>query len=207
MPALTAVYLDLQCPFSLRAWRWLVALSPAHAPGPARSPAHAPEPARPGRPAVDVRPYWRSPGESGVQPWDAEEPSWSLDLLMLGEYARDHGGWVHRDYVGVALHAVHAEKLDVSTPEGLGELASRASLDLTAFTAERERWRAEVGLHHREAEDDFGVFETPALVFDDDRAVLVRLVDDVQGTSAARELLDHVADLTRHPLAELRRTA
>lgn len=187
MPALTALYLDLQCPYSLRAWRWLVALPVA--------------------PAVDVRPYWRSAGKSRVQPWDAEEPSWTIDLLALGEFAREQGTRVHHDYVGIALHAVHAERLDVSTPEGLGALASRASLDLTAFTAERERWRAEVGLHHREAEDDFGVFETPTLVFDDGRAVLVRLVDDVQGPSAARELLDHVADLTGHLMPELRRTA
>lgn len=191
MAALTAVYLDLQCPYSLRAWRWLGALPPAHAPGP----------------AVDVRPYWRSAGGSRVQPWDAEEPSWTLDLLALGEFAREQGGRAHQDYVGTALHAVHVEKLDVSTPEGLGALASRASLDLTAFTAERERWRAEVGLHHREAEDDFGVFETPTLIFDDDRAVLVRLDDDVEGPSAARELLDQVADLTGHLVPELRRSA
>ncbi|MDP8977273.1 MAG: hypothetical protein M3N17_01580 [Actinomycetota bacterium] len=178
MPVLTAVYLDLQCPSSLRAWRWLRAL--------------------PGGPP-DVRPYWQSPGGPRVQPWDAEEPSWSLDLLALGECARDQGGRVHREYVDAALHAVHVEKLDVSTPEGLGELAARASLLLGAFAAERERWRAEVGLHHREAEDDFGVFATPALVFDDDRAVQVRLVGDVGEASAAQQLLDDVADLTRNP--------
>lgn len=185
MPVLTAVYLDLQCKASLRVWRWLTAL--------------------PGGTA-DVRPYWQSPGQPRLQPWDAEGLSWSLELLALGECARAQGARVHRNYVGVALHAVHVEKLDVSTPVGLGELASRASLDVSAFTAQRERWRAEVGLHHREAEDDFGVFQTPALVFDDDRAVHVRLADDVR-PSGAQQLLDYVADLIRHPLAELRRTA
>lgn len=199
MPALTAVYLDLHCPYSLRAWRWLVALGSAHGPGPASD--HAPGP------AVDARPYWRGVGGPRVQPWDAEGRSWTLDVLALGELARERGRRAHHDYVGIALRAVHTEKLDVGTPGGLEALASRASLDLTAFTAERERWRAEVGLHHREAEDDFGVFETPTLVFDDDRAVLVRLVDDVRRPSAARALLDDVVDLTGRFIPDLRRTA
>lgn len=184
MPALTAIYVDFQCPFSYRAWRWLSML--------------------PERTRVDVRPYSLD-GQSN--PWDREQPSTGLELLALGELARETSPETHLAFVDAAFVAVHDHETDSSSVEAWLALGSKVGLDLDAFTADAERWRAEVGLWHQEARDELGVFGVPTIVWDHDRALYVKLAEDVADEAAARRLLADLEDLAAQPVNEVKRTA
>jgi predicted DsbA family dithiol-disulfide isomerase len=61
-----------------------------------------------------------------------------------------------------------------------------------------------VDLWHAEAEDELGVKAVPSLVFDDSLALLVRLGSDVEGTGAARRLLDAVTALVALDVRDVR---
>lgn len=187
MRALHAVYLDFQDRHSYRAWRWLSLL--------------------PQRASVEVRPYLLD-AEDGApcSPWDRTEPTWALDLLALGELARDTGPGQLLAYVDAAFDTIHGSGQDPSSPEAFLELASTVGLELDRFAADSERWRAEVGLWHREAEDELGVTAVPCLVFDDGTTLLVRLGAEVPDSAAARRLLADLADLAEQPVVEVRRT-
>lgn len=184
MPALTAIYIDFQCPFSYRAWRWLSML--------------------PERTRVEVRPYSLD-GDSN--PWDRDQPSTGLELLALGELARETSHDMHLAFVDAAFAAVHDHEADASSVEAWLALGSKVGLDLDAFTADAERWRAEVGLWHQEARDELGVFDVPTTVWDHDHALYVKLAEDVADRAAADRLLSDLQDLAFQPIKEVRRTA
>lgn len=187
MPSLTAVYLDYQDETCYRVWRWLSLLPQRH--------------------TVDLRPYSLEREEGGSQnPWDRTTPSWSVELLALGELARETGREAHECFADAAFAAVHDHGADLSSMEGWLEIGAQAGLDLDAYSADSERWRAEVGLWHQEAEDDLGVTGVPSLVFDSESALFVRLDHDVPDREAARRLLDDLADLAGQPVEEVRRT-
>lgn len=183
MPTLTALYVDFQDPGSYRAWKWLSFL--------------------PERSRVEVRPYSLD-GESN--PWDREQPSTGLELLALGELARESGPDVHLAFIDAAFAAVHDHDTGASSVEAWLALGSKVGLDLDAFTADAERWRAEVGLWHEEARDECGVFGVPTTVWDGEHALYVRLDDDVADAEAARGLLAALAGLSVAPVREVRRT-
>jgi hypothetical protein len=189
--ALTAVYLDFQCPLSCRLWRCL-SLTPERA-------------------AVDIRPYCMDAGagDQGERrgPWERTEPTVGLELLALGELARDAGRRAHEAYVDAAFAAVHDEHRDLADADAWLHLGADAGLDLEAYTADSERWRAEVGLWHREAEDDLGVFTTPSLVFEEQVALFVRLEEDIASSEAASRLIAALAELVAHPVDQVHRTA
>lgn len=182
-PALTAMYIDFQCPYSYRAWKWVSLL--------------------PDREHIEVRPYSLD-GDSN--PWDREQPSTGLELLALGELARDAGQGTHLAFVDAAFAAVHEDEGDATSVEAWLALGAKVGLDLDTFTADAERWRAEVGLWHEEARDECGVFGVPTTVWDGERALYTRLRDDVTDPDAARRLHTDLADLSTHPVEELRRT-
>jgi hypothetical protein len=183
VPTLTAIYLDFQDPFSHRAWKWVSLL--------------------PERASVEVRPYSLD-GESN--PWDREQPSTGLELLALGELARETGRDVHLAFIDAAFAAVHDHEADASSVEAWLALGSKVGLDLDAFTADAERWRAEVGLWHEEARDECGVFGVPTTVWDGEHALFLRLLDADLDAERARRLLDDLADLVVQPVKEVRRT-
>jgi hypothetical protein len=190
--ALTAVYIDFTSRPSYRAWRWLSLL--------------------PERAAVDIRPYClhlEGVDERGRSrgPWERTASTVGLELLALGEYAREAGRQCHEALVDTAFAAVHDLRRDLSQPEAWLELVAAIDLDLEQFTQDGERWRAEVGLWHREAEDEFGVTGVPSLVFDDRAALFVRLDEDVEDAGAARRLLEDLADLASQPVDEVQRKA
>lgn len=187
---ITALYVDFQCPASYRAWRWLSLLSL--------------------REHVEVRPYSLDSDTADgapTSPWDRTTPAWGLELLALGELARGAGAERHLAYVDAAFETVHERLDDPSSPEAVLALASRSGLDLEAFAADGERWRAEVGLWHREAEDELGVTGVPSVVFDDEHCLLVALEEDVTEPEAARRLLTDLCDLSEQPISEVRKTA
>lgn len=184
MAALTAIYVDFQCPYSYRAWRWLSLL--------------------PERAAVEIRPYSLDGDDN---PWDREQPSTGLELLALGELARETGRDVHLAFVDAAFAAVHDHDTDASSLEAWLALGSRVGLDLDAFTADAERWRAEVGLWHQEARDECGVFGVPTMVWDGEHALFVKLVEEVPDEAAGRRLFADLADLVEQPVKEVKRTA
>jgi hypothetical protein len=185
------VYLDFQDPACYRVWRWLSLL---------------PERAR-----VEIRPYSLDCEEDGgaehCNPWDRTTPSWSVELLALGELARETGRRAHECFVDAAFAAVHDSGADLSTMEGWLEIGAEAGLDLDAYSADGERWRAEVGLWHQEGEDELAVDGVPTLLFGDDRALFLRLDRDIVDAGAARRLLDDLADLASQPVGVVRRTA
>lgn len=183
MATLTALYVDFQDLCSYRAWKWLAML--------------------PERSRVEVRPYSLD-GESN--PWDREQPSTGLELLALGELARDAGPDVHLAFIDAAFAAVHDHDADASSVEAWLALGSKVGLDLDAFTADAERWRAEVGLWHQEARDECGVFGVPTTVWDGEHALYVQLAGDVADERGARELLLSLAGLCEAPVNEVRRT-
>ena len=185
---LTAVYLDFESRTSCRVWRWLSLL--------------------PVRDTVEVRPFATNVGGGEAQgPWDRTVASWGLELLALGELAREEGPDIHLRYVDAVFDAVHGDRDDVSSPEMWLALGSELGLDLDAFTADSERWRAEVGLWHAEARDELGVTGVPSLVFDEEHAFLVRLREELCDREAAARLLDDLDDLSRLPVGEVRRTS
>lgn len=186
MPGLTALYVDFTDLRSYRAWRWL-SLLPEHR-------------------CIEVRPFSLD-AEAGapVRPWDRDTSSTSLELLALGELARTAGRQCHQDYVDAAFAAVHEADLDLDGVEGWLELSAEVGLDLDAFVADGDRWRAEVGLWHAEAVDDLGVDDVPTLVVDDEHAFSVTLSHTVTGSLAARQLLDDLLGLVRYPVAAIRR--
>ena len=188
MPALTAIYLDFQSPASYRAWRWLSLL--------------------PERATVDVRPYSTDP-ENGVRrnPWDRTKSSAGLELLALGEFARGAGRETHLRFVDAAFAAVHDQGADLSSMEGWLEIGAEAGLDLQRYSSDSDRWRAEVGLWHQEAEDELNISRVPSLVFDERHALFVKLDKDLSDVTAARRLLADLADLAALPVDEVRRTA
>lgn len=195
MPTLTAVYVDFLSPDSYRVWRWLSAL--------------------PERETVQIRPFLADevdPADTdpedapGTRPWDRRAPSRGLELLAMGELARDAGPVSHRAFVETAFAAVHRDGLDLGRAEAWLMLATEAQLDLEAFARDGERWRAEVGLWHAEAQDDLGVTDVPTLVFDDEIAVLVRLGEPVEQPGPAARLLAALTALVELPVAEVRAT-
>ncbi|MGH3666220.1 MAG: DsbA family oxidoreductase [Egibacteraceae bacterium] len=187
MALLTALYLDFADPTCYRVWRWL---------------SHLPQ-----RHTVEIRPYSLEPGDGGAQnPWDRTTPSWSVELLALGELAREAGRATHERFVDAAFAAVHERGADLSSMEGWLAISAEAGLDLAAYNDDSERWRAEVGLWHQEAEDDLGVHAVPTLVFDRERALYVQLAREVTDAAAAGRLLDDLADLAAQPVAEVRRS-
>jgi hypothetical protein len=181
----TALYVDYTSASSYRAWRWLSLLDE--------------------RDTVQVRPYLAETdqGERRV-PWDRRTPSLAFELLAFGELARDQGPQAHRRYVDAAFAAAHRPDVDLGRPETWLALATEARLDFDAFASEGDRWRAEVGLWHAEAEDELGVGAVPTLVFDDRVAVLVRLAGDVADAASARRLLSALADLSSLEVVEIR---
>jgi hypothetical protein len=157
---------------------------------------------------VELRPYSLD-CEDGqiVSPWDRTTPAWGVELLALGEFARDTGPEAHARYVRAAFELVHDGEEEISSPECWLALGAAAGLDLARFNADSERWRAEVGLWHTEAEDELGVDGVPTLVFDDVHALRVTLDADVADAEAARRLLADLADLAGQPVTEVRKTA
>ena len=188
MPALTAVYLDFSDVQCHRVWRWLSLL--------------------PAREEIEVRPFAAS-GE--VEPWDADENTWALDLLALGEMARDRGRSVHLAFIDAAFAQLHgAERAGAGDPTNLEAflaLGSDVGLDLDRFTDDGDRWRAEVGLWHREAEDELGIDGVPALVFDDRRSLRLALEADITRREDAARLLADLADLAEQPVSAVYKTA
>lgn len=186
MPEPTALYVDFTSVHSYRAWRWLSLLDE--------------------RDRIQVRPYLAESdrGEARV-PWDRREPSLGFELLALGELARDAGPDAHHRFVDVAFAAAH-ERRDLARPEAWLALGTEADLDLDAFAREGDRWRAEVGLWHAEAQDELGVRAVPSLVFDEEVAMLVRLGADVADAAAARRLLSALTDLAALAVVEVRAT-
>lgn len=184
MSALTALYVDFLQPDSHRVWRWLSLL--------------------PERDLLQVRPFLVDTGAGEGRPWDRETPSAGLELLAMAELARDRGPGAHLHFVDAVFAAVHRTGLDLARPEAWLAFATDAGLDLDAFTRDGDRWRAEVGLWHAEAEDDLGVRAVPALVFDEEDAVLVRLGSQVDDAGAARRLLDAVTAFDELSVAEVR---
>lgn len=198
VPALTAIYIDFQCPYSYRAWRWLSLL--------------------PDREKIEVRPYSLdgeivrdadargAAPEGRATPWDEGRPSIGLELLALGELAREQGRAAHHAFVDVAFAGVHDHEADLSGLEAWLALGARAGLDLDAYTDDSERWRAEVGYWHQEAEDELGVFGTPTLVVDDEHGLYCKLSRDVRDVEQAGRLRDDLLDLAVQPVAEVKRT-
>lgn len=187
MPVLTALYVDFLSVHSHRAWRWLRLLPEGE--------------------SVQVRPYLAETdqGERRV-PWDRETPSLGFELLALGECARDAGPAVHRRYVEAAFAAAHEQRVNLGRPEAWLALATDAGLDLDAFTRDGERWRAEVGLWHAEAQDELGIAAVPSVVFDDKLGLLLRLGEEIEDEDAAHRLLRALADLADLDVAEVRST-
>ena len=185
MTALTAVYLDFQDHGSYRVWRWL---------------SHLPQ-----RHTVEIRPFWAAVDEAEPNPWERTTPSWSLELLALGELARETGRGVHECFVDAAFAAVYDAGADLTEFQGWLEIGAEAGLDLEAYTTDSDRWRAEVGLWHSEARDDLGITGVPSLVFDDDRVLVVKLDQEVADAAAAKRLLEDLADLALQPVGEVRR--
>jgi hypothetical protein len=188
VPALTAVYLDFADPQCCRVWRWLSLL--------------------PVRATIEVRPF-AADGE--VEPWDASEHTWALDLLALGELARDRGQEVHHAFVDAAFAQLYGDDpagtADPTNLEAFLALGASVGLDLDHFTDDGDRWRAEVGLWHREAEDELGVDGVPTLVFDDSRGLRLMLDADVTDTDDAARLLADLADLAAQPVSAVFKTA
>jgi hypothetical protein len=187
VPVPTALYVDFLSASSYRAWRWLSMLEESA--------------------GVQVRPYLAETdqGEQRV-PWDRSTPSLGLELLALGELARERGPEAHRRYVDAAFAAAHGGQADLSRPEAWLALATESDVDFGAFAREGERWRAEVGLWHAEAQDELGVVAVPTLVFDDEVALLLRLRTDADGVAPARRLLAAVAELAAQRVLEVRST-
>lgn len=187
MPALTALYVDFLNVHCYRAWLWLSQLQESD--------------------TLQVRPYLADGDEEPEGgPWDRRTPSLGLELLALGELARDDGPETHRAYVGAAFHAAHRRRGELRGAEAWLALATETGLNLGAFAKEGERWRAEVGLWHAEAQDELGIRGVPSLVFDDSLAVLVRLGAAVEEPGAGRRLLDAVAELVVADVREVRST-
>lgn len=188
MPTLNAVYIDFQCESSYRVWRWIDVLG-----------LHD---------VTDVRPYSLDTDDGEpTNPWDRTTPSFGVELLALGEFARDIGPQTHRAYVGAAFALIHDTDRDPSSAESLLVLGAAAGLDLDRWADDSERWRAEVGLYHCEGEDELGVRGVPSLVFDDAHALFVTLEADITDEAAAARLLADLSDLVHQPVIEVRRTA
>jgi predicted DsbA family dithiol-disulfide isomerase len=188
VPKLTAVYVDFTDVASYRVWRWLDVVGLQG--------------------VTDIRPYSLDSREGQEEdPWDRTTPAFGLELLALAEFARDAGPEPHRAFVEAAFTLVHDADRDASSPESMLLLGAAAGLDLDRWTADSERWRAEVGLYHREGEDELGVRGVPSLVFDDEHALLVALQEDITDEDAARRLLADLTDLAVQPVTEVRKTA
>lgn len=185
MTALTAVYLDFADHGSYRVWKWLSRLPDRH--------------------TVEIRPFWSAAGNDEPTPWERIDPSWSLELLALGELARETGRDVHECFVDAAFAAVYDAGANLSEFQGWLEIGAEAGLDLDAYTEDSDRWRAEVGLWHSEARDDLGISDVPSLVFDEDRVLFVQLDRDIADEAAALRLLADLSDLAAQPVGEVRR--
>ena len=186
---LTAVYLDFQSAACHRVWCWLSATSACE--------------------RVEVRPFWsESPVAAGGRgPWERAAPTSGLELLAMGEFARELGRRAHHRFVEAAFAVLHEDAAESSGLELWLSLGARAGLDMEAFTADAERWRAEVGLWHEEARDELGVDGVPVLVFGDRLAVRVDLERAVREPEEADDLLERLAALAAGPLSEWRRTS
>lgn len=188
-PPLTAVYLDFESPQCDRVWAWLSATG--------------------ARTEVEVRPFWSQSAMAGSRggPWERAAPTSGLELLALAEFARDRGRDVHLRLIDAAFAVLHGESADATGLELWLAIGGRAGLDMAAFTADVERWRAEVGLWHAEARDDLGVTGVPTLVFAERTALYVDLAAPVTDPEAATALLAQVAAFATGPLREARRTS
>jgi hypothetical protein len=187
VPVPTALYVDFRSVHCLRAWRWLSLLDEVD--------------------TVQVRPYLAETDQGEQRmPWDRRTPSLGFELLALGELARDEGPAVHRRFLDAAFAAAHRGSGHLGGPETWLALATEVGLDLDAFAREGERWRAEVGLWHAEAQDELGVVAVPTLVFDDELALLVRLGAEVGDRAAAQRLLTALAELAGLEVTEVRST-
>jgi hypothetical protein len=186
---LNAVYVDFQSRDCYRVWCWLSLLPEVD--------------------KVEVRPFSLDAATKGEpSPWERQATgSAGLELLALGELAREAGAATHHRFVHEAFRLVHEEVPDRSGLEAWLALGSRLGLDLDRFTADSERWRAEVGLWHAEGIDELGVSRVPSLVFGEHRALYVKLLHDVDDAEAAARLLADLADLAAHPVEEIRREA
>lgn len=184
---LTAVYLDFQSAACHRVWCWLSATSACE--------------------RVEVRPFWSESPVAAGGPWERAAPTSGLELLAMGEFARELGHRAHHRFVEAAFAVLHEEAAESSGLELWLSLGARAGLDMQAFTADAERWRAEVGLWHEEARDELGVDGVPALVFGDRLAVRVELDRAVLDPEEADALLGRLAELAAGPLSEWRRTS
>lgn len=186
---LTAVYLDFESPECHRVWAWLSATA--------------------ARQDVEVRPFWNQSALAGSRqgPWERSAPTSGLELLALAEFARDQGRDVHLGLIDAAFAVLHGESADATGLELWLAIGGRAGLDMDAFTADVERWRAEVGLWHAEARDELGVTGVPTLVFGERTAVYVDLDAPVTDPGAATALLAQVAALADGPVREVRRTS
>lgn len=186
---ITAVYLDFSSPACHRVWCWLSATSALE--------------------RIEVRPFWsESPVAAGGRgPWERPAPTSGLELLALGEFARELGTRAHHRFVDAAFTVLHEEAAESSGLELWLSLGARAGLDMDAFTEDVERWRAEVGLWHEEARDELGVDGVPALVFGENRAIRVDLEAAVTEPDEAEALLEQVTALAASPLTAWRRTS
>lgn len=192
MARITALYVDFQSRASYSAWRWLRQVG--HGSG------------------IEVRPYSLDTDDAvasdePASPWDRLTPAWGLELLAIGELAREGGTASHHRFVDSAFASVHDRDEDPSSVEALLALAARADVDLERYTTDSERWRAEVGLWHREAEDELGVDRVPCLVFDHERVLHVGFTADVPRGAPSDRLLADLTDLVDQPVQVVRRTA
>ena len=183
---LEAVYIDFADAGCYRLWRWLSLLG-----------LHR---------ETEIRPYSLDcEDEDDCNPWDRTEPSWSIELLALHELARETSQQAQESFIDAAFAAVHDAGADLTEMEGWLQIGAEAGLDLHAYASDSDRWRAEVGLWHQEAEDDLGVTGVPTVVFSGERPLLVRLEQEVDDADAARRLLDDLADLAAQPVQQVRR--
>ena len=192
MPQIIGLYVDFQSVSCFRAWRWLQAAG-----------LHR---------EITIRPYSQDSDDAvasdePASPWDRRTPAWGVELLALGELARESGPDRHVRFVEAAFSSVHESEGDPSSPEAVLALAAAAALDLESFASDSDRWRAEVGLWHREAEDELGVRGVPALLFDNGAVLRIDLDQAVTDPTAAHRLVTDLADLAGQPVSSVVRTA
>lgn len=192
MPRIVGLYVDFQSVACLRAWKWLRAAAIHH--------------------DVTVRPYSLDTDDAvdsdePASPWDRKTPAWGVELLAVGELARESGPDTHVRFVEAAFSLVHESDQDPSSPESVLALASAAGLDLQAFADDSERWRAEVGLWHAEAHDELGVRGVPALLFNNGAVMRMELAQAVTDPEAAQRLVSQVEGMAELPVRHIVRTA
>lgn len=169
-------FFDFTCGYSFRTWRWIERL-------------------RQEDPAVEVD--WRPFVLKEVNR-DEAEPSLftgpSIDsvavaALAAGEALRGTGD-IEKYRAGV-FEAMHAGEARPGKDDVMG-LAEDAGLDTSRFKSEESLWLEAVRSSHLNAVATWGIFGTPTLVFDDMRAMYLKLADVPDG----RSLWDAVTAIT-----------